>query len=99
MEKDAYELRQKILTIDTKNNSNFTDESIESNSYYNDGYTNNDSDYNPTNLHHSCGELGTSCRRCYDDPQVGWCGCVLVAYKCCCGSYVGGKEIFCEQHY
>jgi len=48
--------------------------------------------------HHTCGYGGTTCRVCVIDSHTGWCGCVLKVYKCCCGTILGGKEIYCSQH-
>ena len=48
--------------------------------------------------HHTCGYGGTTCRVCVIDSHTGWCGCVLKVYKCCCGTILGGKEVYCSQH-
>jgi len=48
--------------------------------------------------HHTCGYGGSSCRTCYRTTQVNWCGCVLQAYRCCCGAYMGGNITYCSDH-
>ena len=57
------------------------------------------SEVSPTSImHHTCGYGGTSCRTCYSKASTLGCGCVLQAYKCCCGAIMGGKKYYCPDH-
>lgn len=56
-------------------------------------------DFKPMHIeHHTCGYGGTSCRTCYTQSKIGWCGCRMVWYKCCCGATVATWEYYCSQH-